>query len=386
MLSPTHGTPFPFQPLHPWPVGCWLPCMRSVHCRVVFLRQFGWYPVVSAALWLACASWGSLRCSPRWCSRMLSLLSFRFVVRFAVAGLSGVVNLLRPGRARCVVLVRWCRGRQWSARPRLFGGPLGPSRPCLVPVAVPYAMCSPSDMFFFVVCPVLGRPRVRLLCFCQYFGWYAVVFAVQWSACPAVGCVGPCWPCKVGSGCSSCFGPIWYVLTVRRPLMVGRVLSRGKVATIGTTAEKSFESRYDMPCRALEASLQSQPIIWYFAVPFGCPFSFACADHMYTPVSGKAPSVPPGASPCSPREPQGAALARWCGARACVCRPAVCRIVPCLAGPVVCVLVPQCRFRRLGWPGSCSGLGASCPARRAGLGATLPCSPAGPGGLVGPAR
>ena len=37
-----------------------------------FLQQFGWYPVMSAALWSACLSWGSLRCSPRRCDRVLS--------------------------------------------------------------------------------------------------------------------------------------------------------------------------------------------------------------------------------------------------------------------------------------------------------------------------
>ena len=55
-----------------------------------------------------------------------------------------------------------------------------------------------------------------------------------------------------------------------------------KVTTVGFTAEKSFQIRYDMPCPAL-AALHAQPIIWYFAVPLGCPFSFACAIHMYTP-------------------------------------------------------------------------------------------------------
>ena len=150
------------------------------------------------------------------------------------------------------------------------------------------------------------------------------------------------------------------------------------------TAVKNFEIRYNMPCPALEAALHAQPIIWYFAVPFGCPFSFACAIHMYTPVGGKAPSVPFGASPCSPWEPQGAAPARWCAARVHVCLPVVCCIVPCLAGYVAGVSVPPCGVRRLGWPGSCSGVRAFRPARRAGFGVTLPCSLARAGGLAGP--
>ena len=74
----------------------------------------------------------------------------------------------------------------------------------------------------------------------------------------------------------------------------------------------------------------------------------------------------------------------WFGPRG--AGPAVCRIVPCLAAPVVDALVPQCGCRRLGWPGLCSGVGASSMARRAGLGVTLPCSPAGAGRLVGPVR
>ena len=71
-----------------------------------------------------------------------------------------------------------------------------------------------------------------------------------------------------------------------------------KVATVGMTAEKSFRIWYDMPCPALGAALHAHPVIWYFAVPFGRPFSSACAIHMYTPVGGKAPWVPLGASPC----------------------------------------------------------------------------------------
>ena len=61
--------------------------------------------------------------------------------------------------------------------------------------------------------------------------------------------------------------------------------------TIGTTAEKSFEIRYGMPCPALQVELHAQPIIWYIALPFFFPFSFACADHMYALFGGKAPSV-----------------------------------------------------------------------------------------------
>ena len=42
MASPTHGTPFPFQPLHARLIWCWPACVWSVYCRVFF----------SAAVWL----------------------------------------------------------------------------------------------------------------------------------------------------------------------------------------------------------------------------------------------------------------------------------------------------------------------------------------------
>ena len=174
--------------------------------------------------------------------------------------------------------------------------------------------------------------------------------------------------------------PVWYVLTVRRP---PPILGR-KVATIGTTAGKSFQIWYDTPWLALESALQAQPIIWYFAAPFGRPLSFACSIHMYTPVGGKAPSDLLGASPCSPWEPQGAAPAERFGARVRVCLPVVCRIVPCLAGYVAGVSVPQCGVWRLGWLGSCFGARAFRPAQRAGFGVTLLCSTARVGGLTGP--
>ena len=62
-----------------------------------------------------------------------------------MVGLSGVVDVLRPGRARCVVLVCRCPGCQWSARPGLCGGPYGLGRPCLVAVAVLYVIFFPVD-------------------------------------------------------------------------------------------------------------------------------------------------------------------------------------------------------------------------------------------------
>ena len=104
-----------FDPCMPGRFGVgWLACGLFTFGWFL-LHQFGRYPVVSAALWSAGASRGRLRCSPRRCSRMSSVLSSRFVLGFEVAGLSDLVVVLRPARARRVVLVRRCRGRQWSA-------------------------------------------------------------------------------------------------------------------------------------------------------------------------------------------------------------------------------------------------------------------------------
>ena len=146
---------------------------------------------------------------------------------------------------------------------------------------------------------------------------------------------------------------------------------------------KSFPIRCYIPCPAL-AAFHARPIIRYFAVPLDRPVSFVCAIHMYTPVGGKAPSVPLGAARCSPWEPKGAAPARWCGARVRVCLPVVCLIVPCLASYVAGVSVSQCGVRRLGWLGTCSGVGTLLPVWRAWFGVTHPCPLAGAGGFASP--
>ena len=99
--------------------------------------------------------------------------------------------------------------------------------------------------------------------------------------------------------------------------------------------EKRFENRYNIPCPSFEPALDARPVIVYILVPFGFPFGLACADCMYTPVGGKAPSVLFGASPCSLWEPRGAVPAWWCGVRARVRWPVAvsagcrARCVPC---------------------------------------------------------
>ena len=54
-----------------------------------------------------------------------------------MAGLSDVAVVVRPGRARRVVLVRCRRGCQWLARPGVSGGLYGPGWPRLVAVGCP---------------------------------------------------------------------------------------------------------------------------------------------------------------------------------------------------------------------------------------------------------
>ena len=184
---------------------------------------------------LSCSSLvGSRLCSLHRCSWTWFSLSPRFVLRAAAASLSVEVDVLQPGRAQCVVLVlqRWfASGRPvwvvwWpvSARPAVCGR-----------CSCPYVACFPSGCCF-AVCPVSGRPRVWFMCCSHHCGWYVIVCAAQWPACPAVQSVGPWRLCRVGSSCCSCVGLVRYVVTVCRPLMVGRVLRGRKVATIGTTA------------------------------------------------------------------------------------------------------------------------------------------------------
>ena len=136
---------------------------------------------------------------------------------------------------------------------------------------------------------------------------------------------------------ASCAGPAQYVFTVRRLPTVGEK-SNDKWPDRCKTL---FQILCPFPCPAL-AVLHAKPIIWYFVVLCGRPSSFACAIHMYTPRRWQGHVGPLWCIPCSPWEPHGAVLAGWCGARACVCLPAVRRIVPCVASHVAGVPVSQC--------------------------------------------
>ena len=237
-----------FYPCMPGWMGVGRPVCRLYIVGSFFLQQFGWYTVVLPALWSACASWGRLRCSPRQSSRMLSLLSFRLVLRFAVASMSDVaVIALRPGRARRVVLVRRRRGHQWSACLGLCGGPYGPGRPRLVAVGRSLRHSVPVRGVVVVARPVMACPRMRLLRCCQNYV-SLVLFVGSCLRCLMVGlsCRWMCRLFRVGSGRSSCVGPAWHALAVRRPLMMGRAsavlgLPLGGACPWGV---KSFENWY----------------------------------------------------------------------------------------------------------------------------------------------
>ena len=106
-------------------------------CRVIFSAAVWLVPGCVSRLMVGLCVVGSIGCSPRRCSWMLSLLSSRLVLRVVAAGLSDVAVLLRPGCAWRVVLVCSRYGRQSSARLRLCGGLYGPCRPRLVAVGCP---------------------------------------------------------------------------------------------------------------------------------------------------------------------------------------------------------------------------------------------------------
>ena len=294
---------------------------------------------------LSCSSlMGSWLCSPGRCSRTWFPLSSRFALRVAAACLSGASYVPQPGRARCVVLVRWrlCAGGQpvWVACWPVWARPAVSGR-----CSCPYVACFPSEMLFRGV-PNFGDVRV---CGCCVVG--ITVVGTSSSAPPN----GRLVPLLDALGPGSRVGSVPVVPVAWRrysTLWWCAAPSWGGVSS----GEKSFQILYDTPCPALEASSHAQFLTWYFAVSFGPPLQCACADHMHTPVGGKTPPVPLGASPCSPWEPQGAAPARCCGAHARVCLPVVCRIVPCLAGSVAGVSMPQCGVRKLGWLGWCSGV------------------------------
>ena len=199
-------------------------------------------------------------------------------------------------------------------------------------------------------------------------GWFclsAVVCAVQWSACPPVGCVGPRWPFGVGSGCSGCFGPASHAFVVHRPLLAGACfgvawpsswggasLGGGEVLKTGTTCPVPPWSQRYMPnpssctsrCPSAFLSVPLVPIVCtppsvakplrsssvHPCVPYGSP-GVLC-------LRGGAVFVLVSAGPSPWLRPRGAGLA-------------VFRVVSCSAALVVCAPVPECGCRRSGWFG-----------------------------------
>ena len=74
-MSPAHGMPFPFGPLHVWPVGCWPACVWSVHCRVTlgsFIGLFVCFAIAPSSSLLPCVSSASFFSLPLCISSALS--------------------------------------------------------------------------------------------------------------------------------------------------------------------------------------------------------------------------------------------------------------------------------------------------------------------------
>ena len=284
---------------------------------------------------------------------MLPLLSFRLVLSFVAAGLSDVaVIVLRPGRARRVALVRRRRSCQWSAFLGLCGGPYGPSRPPLVAVGRPLrclcplgVFCRGSSVFGVSACQVVAL--LPALCLAGFVDWPSSTLSngrlvLLLDVIGRGGRLGSVQVVPVALGRHG------MLCRCTAPFMVGRALALLGLPLGGACpggGGGSFENLYDLPCPALQPVLQAQPVILYIAVPFGFPFSLACADRMYTPVGGKAPSVLFGASPCSLWEPQGAVPAGWCGVRTCPLASCL-GLVRGVAGSLCSV---SCRYPQLRW-------------------------------------
>ena len=97
---------------------------------------------------LSCSSLiGSRLCSPRRCFQTWFLLSSRFVLRVAAPCLSGAVDMSRPGRARCLVLVR----RRWFASGQpvwVAWWPVCAWSAVFGRCSCPYVACVPSGTLF----------------------------------------------------------------------------------------------------------------------------------------------------------------------------------------------------------------------------------------------
>ena len=160
MVLPTHGTPFPFRPLHARLVRCWPACVWSVYGCVV----------VSAAVWLVHGG----------VSRLM-------VGLFVVGSFLLLPALSRPAlwcRRRALSWVRCAKARVRAAR---YGESLwyrschARHVRCRVPCAatgVWLARCVGSHAFGLSLLPVLVLPAMRsscmgvwLSCCCQRYAW-----------------------------------------------------------------------------------------------------------------------------------------------------------------------------------------------------------------------
>ena len=128
---------------------------------------------------------------------------------------------------------------------------------------------------------------------------------------------------------ASCVGLARYVFTVCRLPTVGEK-SNDKWLD---RCKNVFQNRCPFLCPAL-AVLHAQPIIRYFAVLCGRPFSFACAIHMYTPRRWQGPVGRPW---CVPVLPMGAP--RCCSGSVVRC---LCSCLPACRAPYRAVFCGSC--------------------------------------------
>ena len=177
MVLPTHGTPFPFGPLHVRLVWCWPACVRSVQCRVVFSAAVWLVPGCVSRLMVGLCVVGSIALQRAPVERDVVLVVFP---------VSSAVCCGRPARCGGCGASRACPARcvgSPSSWPPVVGSSRGVRWPVWAWLAA-FGRCrlSPTSYVsrracFVVVRPVAACPRVRLLCCCTHFVELAVLSA-----------------------------------------------------------------------------------------------------------------------------------------------------------------------------------------------------------------
>ena len=232
MLVPAHGTPFPFRPLHAWPVGCWPACGWSAYGCVVAAAAVWFVHGCVSPLMVGLFVVGSFRLLAlsrpglNWVLRVKARASRRGL-GLVVAGMSDAgFFLLRPGCSRRVVSV-------WSLRSRTQAACWGLRCCCIVLAGYAFVM---YGCMVFVLSPGLRVAVFVALASCALPDGRFVLLAGVWGQRRSVAvvlvvygpphggaCCGGVWPPSwwgVFRWC--CPPPLWGVLWwCVAPLMVG---------------------------------------------------------------------------------------------------------------------------------------------------------------------